>query len=212
MSTRLTDVTITTARLISFSDGVFAIAVTLLVFNLKVPAIPVADAHRLLPGLISAMIPHFVTYILTFLLVAVYWVFHHRVLNMVTHIDSPFIWMNIWYLLSISFIPFPSALIAAYPREISSFIFYVSSMISVGIISMIMVGYAAYNRRLIGKDMPLAIVKYYFFRQSTSFFVFLTAIPLAFYELRWAQYYLFVTFPLHWITRKYFRKQAKAGD
>ena len=209
MSTRLTDNIISTARLISFSDGVFAIAVTLLVFNLKVPEIPRADAHALLPGLIKAMVPHFITYITSFLLVAIYWTFHHRMLNLVTHIDTPFLWMNICYLLVISFIPFPSALAGAYPNERFSFIFYISSMILVGILSMLMLGYASYNYRLISKEMPIAIVKYLFFRQSTSLIVFFLSIPLAFYQLRWAAYSLFILFPVYGFTRKYFTKYAE---
>src|ERR1700679_692829 len=92
------DDTISTARLISFSDGVFAIAVTLLVFNLKVPQIPQADAHRDLPAMVVAMLPHFTVYFLSFFVIAIYWIFHHRMMNIVIRMDSHFLWMNIWYL------------------------------------------------------------------------------------------------------------------
>jgi uncharacterized membrane protein len=208
MSTRFTDETISTARLISFSDGVFAIAVTLLVFNLKVPVIPKTNAHMILPGMIRDMLPHFATYVYTFLLIALYWTFNHRILNLVTHVDNTFIWMNICYLLMISFIPFPSALFGSYPDELFSFIFYICSMIMVSLLSMLMLGYASYDYRLVNKDLPIATVKYLFFRHFTSIIVFLTAIPLAFYHLRWAQYYLFILFPIHRFTKKYFRKYA----
>jgi len=205
---RFSDDTISTARLVSFSDGVFAIAVTLLVFNLKVPQIPATDVHIFLPGMIKAMLPHFTTYVVTFLIVAVYWTFHHRMLNLVTRTDSPFLWMNICYLLMISFIPFPSMLFGAYPKEPFSFIFYIGSMILVGCLAMLMLGYASYNYRLINKELPIAIVKYLFFRQLTTILVFLLAIPLSLYRLQWAMYYLFILFPIHGATRNYFKKQA----
>jgi uncharacterized membrane protein len=208
MSNKFADDTISTARLISFSDGVFAIAVTLLVFNLKVPQIPAANVHLLLPGLITAMLPHFTTYVLSFLLIAVYWTFHHRMLNLVTRLNTPFLWMNICYLLVIAFIPFPTALFGAYPHETFSFVFYIASMILVGSLSMLMLWYASHNYRLISKELPMAIVKYLFFRQFTAIFIFLLAIPLALYQLRWAQYYLFILFPVHWGTQKYFRKRS----
>jgi len=211
MPSRLSDNAISTTRLISFSDGVFAIAVTLLVFNLKVPHIPAADVHRQLPGMIREMMPHFTTYVLTFLLVAVYWTFHHRMLNMVTHLDNPFLWMNIWYLLVISFIPFPSALFGSYPNETLSFIFYVCSMVLVTSISMLMLAYASYNNRLINKDIPKSIIKYLFLRQFTSLLVFFLAIPLALYNLHWALYSLFIIFPLHWVTKKYFKKFSESS-
>jgi uncharacterized membrane protein len=202
------DDTISTARLISFSDGVFAIAVTLLVFNLKVPQIPAANVHALLPGMIKAMLPHFTTYIVTFLIVAIYWTFHHRMLNLVTRTDTRFLWMNICYLLMISFIPFPSMLFGTYPNETFGFIFYICSMILVGLLSMLMLGYASYKYRLINKELPIAIVKYLFFRQFTTILVFLLAIPLSLYRLQLALYYLFILFPIHGLTRNYFKKQA----
>jgi uncharacterized membrane protein len=108
----------------------------------------------------------------------------------------------------ISFIPFPSALFGSYPDELFSFIFYICSMIMVSLLSMLMLGYASYDYRLVNKDLTIATVKYLFFRHFTSIIVILTAIPLAFYHLRWAQYYLFILFPIHRFTKKYFRKYA----
>jgi len=205
---KITGDTISVSRLVSFSDGVFAIAVTLLVFNLKVPVLPAGDVHRLLPGMIWAMLPHFTTYILSFLLIATYWTFHHRLLNLVTRMNNPFLWMNIWYLLMVSFIPFPAALYGSYPHEIFSFIFYIISMILVNGMSMLMLGYASYKSRLVSKDLPLALVKYLFFRQFAAIFVFLLAIPIALYQQRWAVYFMFILFPMHWATKKYFEKFA----
>jgi uncharacterized membrane protein len=209
MTTRLTDDTITIARLTSFSDGVFAIAVTLLVFNLKVPHIPAANVHRLLPGVIKDMIPMFLTYLVTFLIIGIYWTFHHRMLNIVNRADGPFLWMNIWYLLAISFIPFPTALVGAYFREVTSFIFYIGSVTVVGALSAIMLAYASGKRRLIKDSIGAPVVKYLFLRQFTSIVIFLLAIPIAFFQLRVAQYFLFTIFPVHWFTRSYFRKYSE---
>src|ERR1700753_2805809 len=152
------DETVSISRLTSFSDGVFAIAVTLLVFNLKVPQIPANLVHERLPAVIFGMIPSFSTYVISFLLVAIYWTFHHRLMNLLTRIDTPFLWMNIYYLLLICFIPFPSALFGSYGHEIFSFIFYISCMILVNLASIIMVAYASYKYRLIRKELPIVIV------------------------------------------------------
>ncbi|MDR3695887.1 TMEM175 family protein [Mucilaginibacter sp.] len=206
---KLTDETITISRLTSFSDGVFAIAVTLLVFNLKVPQIAEGDVHTLLSDRVLAMVPNFTTYIISFLLIAVYWTFHHRMLNLVTKIDSLFLWMNIGYLLLVSFIPFPAALYGSYPHELFSFIFYIIAMILVNGISMLMLGYASYKSRLVTKELPAAIVKYLFFRLNTTVFVFLLAIPIALYQQRWAVDFLFVLFPINWATKKYYKAIAQ---
>jgi len=203
---RYTDETVSITRLTSFSDGVFAIAVTLLVFNLKVPHIPANLVHQQLPSAILGMVPNFSTYIISFLLVAIYWTFHHRMMNLVVRIDTPFLWMNIYYLLMISFIPFPSALFGSYSHETFSFVFYIGCMLMVNLMSMIMVTYASYKSRLIKKELPFAIVKYLFFRLFAAIIVFALAIPLAFYQLRWAMYYLFILFPVNAALKMYFKR------
>jgi uncharacterized membrane protein len=207
---RYTDETISITRLTSFSDGVFAIAVTLLVFNLKVPRISANLVHQGLPSAILGMLPNFLTYVITFLLVAIYWTFHHRMMNLVVRIDTQFLWMNIYYLLVISFIPFPSALFGSYSHETFSFVFYVCCMVTVNFLSMTMLAYASYKSRLIKKDLPLAIIKYLFYRLLASFIVFALSIPLAFYQLRWALYYLFIIFPVNWAMKRYFRRFESA--
>jgi uncharacterized membrane protein len=206
---RFTDETITTTRLSSFSDGVFAIAVTLLVFNLKVPQIPAVNVHRDLPGFVGGMVHNFVTYILTFLLVASYWAFHHRMLNLLARIDNAFLWLNIYYLLAISFIPFPSALFGSYTHETFSFVFYVCSMILVNLLSMLLLAYASHKSRLIKKDIPMAFMKYLFIRQVASIIIFSLAILISFFHQRVAVYCIFAVFPANWTVRRYFSLYAK---
>jgi len=155
------------------------------------------------------MLPHFTTYVLTFLLVAVNWLFHHRMLNLVTRVDGPFIWVNICYLLTISFIPFPSALFGAYPNEFFCFVLLLGSMMLEGSLSMLMVWYATRNNRLVNRELPAVMIKYLLFRIPISLMVFLTAIPLAFYSIRRAEFFRLVLFPVHRLTKKYFEKLAK---
>jgi uncharacterized membrane protein len=207
--TRFNDETITIARLVSFSDGVFAIAVTLLVFNLKIPQLPVDAVHQGLAHAIFKMAPNFLTYLFTFLVIATYWIFHHRMLNLADRIDKTFLWLNIWYLLMISFTPFPAALLGTYPDETFAFVFYISSMVLVCGLSMLMLGYAAYKSRLIKKEIPLPLIKYLYYRQFTSVLVFLAAVPLALLHFPWTKSYLFILFPVHQVTKKYFRKVAE---
>lgn len=203
---KYTDETVSIARLTSFSDGVFAIAVTLLVFNLKVPEIPTSQVHKQLPAAILGMMPKFSSYIISFLLVAIYWTFHHRLMNLLVRIDTRFLWMNIYYLLVICFIPFPAALFGAYNHDAFSFIFYVCCMILVNVVSAIMVAYASYRSRLIKKDLPILIIKYLFYRLVATVIVFISAIPLSLLQVRWALYYLFILFPVNWALKFYFRR------
>ena len=104
-------------RLEAFSDGVLAIAITLLVLEIKVPhlAIP-ADAREALAALI-ALGPKLLSYLLSFLFIAVFWVNHHQFFRLIRHVDAGLLWLNVVLLLALSFIPFPTGMIGEYPRN-----------------------------------------------------------------------------------------------
>lgn len=102
-------------RVEALSDGVFAIVVTLLVLEIRVPH--VADAGSV-PGLISALrglAPKFVSWVISFVTVCVIWLNHHRLLRLMGRIDGGLFWGNANLLLWTSFIPFPTALMGDYP-------------------------------------------------------------------------------------------------
>jgi uncharacterized membrane protein len=102
-------------RIEAFSDGVFAIVVTLLVLELKVPSLTdhasVAErAHAL-----REILPKFLSWLISFIIVCKFWLNHHHILALARHADYGFVWLNSIFLLGQSFIPFPSALMGEYP-------------------------------------------------------------------------------------------------
>ncbi|MEV4823329.1 TMEM175 family protein [Micromonospora sp. NPDC049274] len=94
-------------RLVAFSDGVFAIAVTLLVLEIQPPK----DFGRLLPGL-GALWPSYLGYALSFLLIGQVWVNHHVMFDRVRHVDRPVLFLNTLLLMVIAFLPFSTSLLA----------------------------------------------------------------------------------------------------
>ena len=104
-------------RVEAFSDGVFAIVVTLLVLELKVPLL--GDPHgkgALLEGL-RELIPKFVSWLLSFIIVCKFWLNHNRLLDDARHADYALVWLNSLFLLGQAFIPFPTALLGEYPSN-----------------------------------------------------------------------------------------------
>jgi uncharacterized membrane protein len=91
-----------TGRLEAFSDGVIAIIITIMVLELKVPLH--ADAGTLL-----AQWPVFLSYALSYLVVAIYWVNHHRLFHVVPRVNSAVLWSNNFLLFCMSLIPFATA-------------------------------------------------------------------------------------------------------
>ena len=95
-------------RVEAFSDGVFAIAITLLILEIQVP--PHAD-HDLWAGLV-ALWPSYVAFLLSFLVILIMWVNHHELLNMARGVTYPFLFANGLLLLTVTIVPFPTAVLA----------------------------------------------------------------------------------------------------
>ena len=104
------------SRLEAFSDGVFAVAITLLVFNLKVPAI-IASAHHDLGRQIAHDWPSYFAYLMSFLSIGICWVNHHSIFDRVEIVDRALLFTNLGLLLGIASIPFSTSLAAAWYNQ-----------------------------------------------------------------------------------------------
>jgi uncharacterized membrane protein len=101
-------------RIEAFSDGVFAIVVTLLVLDLKVPALAVkASSGELGHGLV-ALLPSLLSWLISFIIVCKFWINHHAVIGLASHANYALMWLNALFLMGQSFIPFPTALMGEY--------------------------------------------------------------------------------------------------
>jgi uncharacterized membrane protein len=100
-----------TGRVEAFSDGVIAIAITLLILEIKVPKATEAAPAGLWGGLLSLW-PSFLAFVTSFGTILVMWVNHHRIFRLVRATDYPFLYCNGLLLLMITFVPFPTALLA----------------------------------------------------------------------------------------------------
>ncbi len=102
-----------TGRLESFSDGVFAVAITLLVFNLQMPHLPTGAIS--VPALGSALFaqwPSYLTFITSFATILIMWASHHGIFRMVYRANTPFLFANGLLLLLVTVVPFPTSLVA----------------------------------------------------------------------------------------------------
>jgi TMEM175 potassium channel family protein len=111
-------------RLEALSDGVFAIVVTLLVLEIKVPHIAAHDSLSELAGVLWELAPKFVSWVISFVTVCVIWLNHHRLFKLMSQIDNGLFWWNANLLLWTSFIPFPTALMGDYPHNKLAVSFY----------------------------------------------------------------------------------------
>jgi uncharacterized membrane protein len=94
-----------TSRLEAFSDGVFAIAATLLILNVVVSEGPLGDQ-------LLKIWPSYVAYAVSFITIGIIWVNHHTVMSQISHVDRTFLMLSVLFLMLIAFIPFPTGLLA----------------------------------------------------------------------------------------------------
>lgn len=116
-------------RIEALTDGVFAIVMTLLVLELSIPLIsePAVDAalsHRLLE-----MWPKYLSYVVSFLVLGLWWLFHHGVYENMKRIDARLLWFNLFFLMFVSLVPFSASLVAQYWDEKTSALIYGTNMI-----------------------------------------------------------------------------------
>ena len=131
-------------RLEAFSDGVFAIVITLLILNVKLPEV----SYDNLPTGLTDMFPTLFVYVLSFLLIGMYWVFHHYFMTFIAEVDGVLLWLNILFLLFISFLPFPTMMLGKYPFTILPIVIYGCNLILVNVTAFILLLYLRRNKNL----------------------------------------------------------------
>jgi uncharacterized membrane protein len=122
-------------RLLAFSDGVFAIAITLLVLSIPVPDIPPHDPRanaRLLDALLG-LTPNLGGFALSFVLVGAHWMIHHRLFRQVTRIHRRLMWLNLLALLGICLVPFATTVLIRYGDTPTGAIAYASLQIAISL-------------------------------------------------------------------------------
>jgi uncharacterized membrane protein len=144
-------------RLESLTDGVFAIIMTILVFNVSVPELILfAEGKYATERLSSRLLdlwPDIVAYIISFVTLSVYWVAHHRIFRWIVNVDRPLIWMNISFLMTIGLIPFSTALLTQYRDQQISIFIYSSNAILAGVIMYSLYYYAKGHLELVDKTV-----------------------------------------------------------
>jgi TMEM175 potassium channel family protein len=148
----------TTTRLEAFSDGVFAIAATLLVLEISVDDVPG-------PELGDALIhlwPSYLAYATSFLTIGIIWINHHYCLETIARSDRTFLFLNLLLLLIVAFLPFPTKLVADYlqdPGERTAALAYTATFVLMSIVYNTWWRYASANRRLIAEHVPDASLR-----------------------------------------------------
>ncbi len=177
---RRIDTLIDEGRVANFSDGVFAFAATLLVVKLDLPQLYGAQAGQHLSDVIVTLWPQYLANIISFLVIGYYWLNHHAIFSMVKKYNMTVVWLNIAFLITLSFIPFPVDLYGDFPNQPWVVVFYSGSLAVVGYFLTILWVYASAKHRLVNPNMSLREINYYTVRNLVAPLVFTLSIPLVY--------------------------------
>src|SRR2546426_6993592 len=165
-----------------FSDAVFAIAMTLLVIGIRVPS---GTSDATLGHALRGLGPSFASYGISFIVTGLYWLGYHRQLHFMERFDGGALLIDLLFLMSVAFLPFPTLLLNKYSGSVSV-IFYASSMAATGILLAILWFYS--GRRGLLRNVDERLSSYYTLRALYAPLIFLLSIPVAVVAPRAATY------------------------
>lgn len=172
-----------TGRIEAFSDGVIAIAITLLVLEIKVPQVP-EGLHSSLTDELLKLWPSYGSFLTSFLIIGIIWINHHQMYKMIERTNHAFLALNVIFLMVISFLPFPTGVLAEYLREgreqQAATILYVGSQLAMAITYNLLWRYASYNSRLLDRKISAVVIRDFTRKFNSGLALYLTAFILAF--------------------------------
>lgn len=190
-----------TARIEALVDGIFAIAMTILVLTLVVPDVNGTLSNMAVQNALYGILPSFYTLVMSFLLLALFWTLQHRIFHKIKHVDTVMLWINLVWLLFIVLVPFFSSLTGKYGQfPIAHF---VSNLNYLGIAVFLYLNWHYANRsgfvheKVDSRDIILT-------RRDITIFICiaLLALVLSFIIPSWSGLVYILIFPLEYIGHK----------
>jgi uncharacterized membrane protein len=197
-------------RLLFFSDAVFAIAITLLVLEIKLPERETITSSAALMRALGALMPKFFAFGLSFLVVGYYWIMHHTMFRHIRRGDDALLVINLVLLLCVAFLPFPVALFGSFRHQPPALVFYSASLAVTGIVQAVLWHHATRGRRLVDGHLDRHTVRLVYLRALALPAVFAVSIPLAFVGPMWSMMSWVLIAPALRLLRFRLQKQAEA--
>jgi uncharacterized membrane protein len=171
---------LTTGRIAALADGVFAVAMTLLVLEFHVPALPEGATSAHLDAALARLWPQVLSYVAGFLVLGTLWIGHHYQLHYVRRADRTFLWLNLGFLLMVTFLPFCVALLGTFGTFTTPCVLYGASLLVAGSFLMGQWSYATNRRRLVEAALEEAVVRALRSRIQAGMLVYCAGFALAF--------------------------------
>jgi uncharacterized membrane protein len=169
-------------RFETLSDGILAVAMTILVLDLRLPQLPHdVNSSQMFLALL-ALWPKIGAFVISFLFLAKTWDVHRLVIHTVERVDYPFIVANLFLLMSCCLLPFTTSIVAEYPHVNLAAAVYLGNMISLPCLNYLMWRHATYKLRLVPKNIDPAVVQWFGKNHRLVIGVYSMAFPISYFS------------------------------
>jgi uncharacterized membrane protein len=189
-------------RVLAFSDGLFAIAMTLLIVAVAVPALDDTASVSDLASALDDMTSEFVSFFISFAVIGRYWVAHHQFIGKLGAMDGGLISLNLVYLAFIAFLPFPTDLLGTYFENPLSVAIYAVNVAIVSGLEVVLFRHA-HRHGLFNEAMPEEIYRWGTIQSASPVLFFLISVPVAFASTGLAVACWFLGLPFALITQRW---------
>jgi uncharacterized membrane protein len=174
-------------RLILFSDAVFAIAITLLAIEIKVPVLHEVTDHNLVQSL-GHMIPKFIGFFISFFIIGQYWSVHHRLFGFVVNYNLRLLWLNLFFLLAIVLMPFSTAFYSEYISYflVTPVVLYVFNISFLGLMSYCLWRYVSNPKHQLNEGLDRITANYFSLRAIMIPLIFVLTLLIYLIAPKWA--------------------------
>jgi uncharacterized membrane protein len=190
---------ISKARIETLTDGVFAIVMTLLVLEIAVPQLthPEATTGDLLRQLLELW-PVILSYAMSFIILGFFWINHHDQFHYIKRANHVFVWITIFHLMFVVFIPFSTALLGEYYDQRISVVVYGINIAVASFWASVQWSYAAKDHRLVDPDLDPTFIKITSRRSVVGIIIYLIAVALSFVSTQ-VSIVLFIVIPIYYL-------------
>ena len=170
-------------RIVNLSDGVFAIAITLLILDIRAPDIPQNLVSSRLPAALLSLWPDYLGYVLSFVGISAFWLIHHSIFRPIRSYDRVLLYLNFLFLMVVAFLPFPTSLLGEYGDHQLPVAIYAATLAVGRLLLTALHWYSTKDDRLLDEPQDPATVRFFVKRGLAIPAIFLLSIVVSFFSV-----------------------------
>lgn len=198
-------------RIEALCDGIFAIAMTLMILDLKTPEnIPYNLENVQLPVTLISILPDVEAYAISFIVLATFWLRHQIQFRYLKYVNRKIIALNVFFLMFIGFVPFSVGLVMRYNDIQLPTLIYISNLLMISVILTLQGWYISRNPKIRFEEIEPEILKKYFIFTIVPIVIFSVSIIVSFFNLRLAFLLIYLD-PIFYSIYRIVKKRTTAG-